>query len=80
VLRYVVKYADGATLEVPVRWGDGIEQNYRTGTVGPMLWAQPVWQKPLRQPGEQSVVYALDGRPQREMAQVHSGFDVPRER
>lgn len=41
-LRYLVKYADGMTLEVPVRWGEGIEQRQRVGTVGPMLWAKPI--------------------------------------
>jgi len=45
LFKYTVTYSDGETLEIPVRFGESIEQWYRVQTVGPMLWAEAAWVK-----------------------------------
>ncbi|MFW6032116.1 MAG: right-handed parallel beta-helix repeat-containing protein [Phycisphaeraceae bacterium] len=60
VLRYRVKYADGETVEIPVRFGESIEETYRVHGVGPMLWAQPALVRELDgKSGEKAVAYAM---------------------
>jgi hypothetical protein len=57
---YEIIYADGERLPVRVRWGEGIEQWYRVGTVGPMLWADAASNKDLHpHSGEKAVTYAM---------------------
>lgn len=60
VCRYEVTYADGETLEVPVRFGESIDQWYRVHEVGPMLWARSHWRHDLDPvSGEKAVLYAM---------------------
>lgn len=40
VFTYEVEYADGRTVDYPVRWGESIEDWYRVQTVAPLLWAR----------------------------------------
>lgn len=42
VLWYSVHYADGQTLEIPVRWNEAIDDWFRCGEVAQLLWANPV--------------------------------------
>ncbi|MFO8006968.1 MAG: right-handed parallel beta-helix repeat-containing protein, partial [Candidatus Brocadiia bacterium] len=57
---YEVAYADGETLKVAVRFGEGINQWYRVHEVGPMLWAKPAWQHDLHpHSGQKAVLYAM---------------------
>jgi hypothetical protein len=81
VFRYEIEYADGVKLEVPVRFGEGIESWYRVHEVGPMLWAEMAWAKDLDPvSGEKAVLYAMDWPNPRPDAPVKSiGFLPQRE-
>ena len=59
-MRYQIEYADGVKVEIPVRFGEGIEQWYRVQTVAPMLWARDSWTKVLdATSGENAVFYSM---------------------
>ncbi len=61
VCLYEVTYADGEVLEIPVRFGESIDQWYRVHRVAPMLWARPAWQQDLHPTsGEKAVLYAME--------------------
>ncbi len=47
VFGYVVHYADGEDLEVPVRWREGVGAWLQTGQGRPMPWAEVAWSKEL---------------------------------
>ncbi|RKX47403.1 MAG: hypothetical protein DRP64_01185, partial [Verrucomicrobia bacterium] len=60
LFKYAVTYADGEVLEIPVRFGESIEQWYRVHAVGPMLWAKMEWAKDLDPiSGEKAVLYKM---------------------
>jgi len=60
VFKYEIEYADGKKLEIPVRFGESIEQWYRVHTVAPMLWVRNTWTKDINpKSGEKTVVYAM---------------------
>ncbi len=61
VASYVVTYEDGRELAIPIRFGESINDWYRVGTVGPMLWARHAHLIPLdRDSGEHAAWYAMD--------------------
>ncbi|MFP4222751.1 MAG: right-handed parallel beta-helix repeat-containing protein [Phycisphaeraceae bacterium] len=74
VLRYQVTYEDGETLDIPVRFGESIQEWYRVHGVGPMLWAKPAWQHELAEKsGEKAVLYAMtwpNPRPDKQITAV----------
>lgn len=60
VCTYELAYADGTTVDVPVRYGEGIREWRRVQTVGPMLWARETWTRDLdAAAGEKVALYAM---------------------
>ena len=60
VLKYEITYADGCTLPIAVRYGEGIEEWYRLHSVAPMLWSESVWDKTVnKRTGEHVVLYRM---------------------
>jgi beta-galactosidase len=80
VFRYVVRYTDGKTLEVPVRLGEGVDHWLSKAPAGPknaaVGWAAPF---PNDRSGEQAVVYQMqwqNPRPGAEIAGVELTYDA----
>lgn len=60
VLRYEIEYLDGQKIEIPVRFGEGIESWYRVQTIAPMLWAPDHWAGTIKEStGEKVAVYSM---------------------
>lgn len=60
VMTYEITYADGQTLSVPVRYGEGIEEWYRLHDIAPMLWANVAWSRDLDAvTGEKAALYRM---------------------
>jgi hypothetical protein len=58
--RYELEYADGVKVEIPVRFGESIQDWRRVQTIAPMLWAREhVAQELEPKSGEKAVVYAM---------------------
>ncbi len=67
LFRYRVHYADGGTLEVPVRWGEAIHDWLRpdwepyVGLLKDMAWGRVAWTAPSpARPSEKLVLYAME--------------------
>jgi beta-galactosidase len=78
--RYVVHYADGKTMDVPVRLGEGVDHWLTKTPVGlknaAVAWAAPF---PNDRSGEQAVVYQMQWqnvRPGAEIASVELTYDA----
>jgi beta-galactosidase len=78
--RYVVRYTDGKTAEVPVRLGEGVDHWLSKSPVGlknaAVAWAAPF---PNDKSGEQAVVYQMqwqNPRPDVEIASVELTYDA----
>ena len=60
IFKYVVRYADGQSVEVPVRYGEGVDHWIQPKPVNPkeavVAWAAPF---PNEMNGEQAVVYQM---------------------
>ncbi|MFP4144202.1 MAG: right-handed parallel beta-helix repeat-containing protein [Phycisphaeraceae bacterium] len=57
---YEVHYADGETLDIPVRWGESVREWYRLHVAPPLLWAQDTRAVELSDDGrELAVLYAM---------------------
>jgi hypothetical protein len=77
--RYVVRYADGKTVEVPVRLGEGVDHWLSKSPAGlkraAVAWAAPF---PNDRTGEQAVAYQMqwqNPRPDAEIASVELAYD-----
>jgi hypothetical protein len=61
VFSYRLTYADGETVTIPVRFGEGVEQWCRVQTVAPMLWSSSHRAHDLDPKSTaKAVVYAMD--------------------
>ncbi len=56
VFGYVVRYADGEALQVPVRWREGVDAWLRMGDRAPMPWAKVAWSKDVREASQAAAV------------------------
>jgi hypothetical protein len=80
VFRYVIRYTDGQTADVPVRLGDGVGHWLSKAPVGlknaAVAWAAPF---PNDKSGEQAAVYQMqwqNSRPDAEIASVELAYDA----
>jgi beta-galactosidase len=80
VFRYVIRYADGKTMDVPVRLGEGVGHWLSKAPVGlknaAVAWGAPF---PNDKGGEQAVVYQMqwqNSRPDVEIASVELAYEA----